>query len=50
MPKKKNKENEDPAFAIEPGYTRKAKGYNPDQDIRGIKIELLKMKGKIPCY
>ena len=38
MPKK-NKENEDPTSAIEPGCTRKAQGYNPDQDRRGIKRE-----------
>ena len=44
MPKKKEKK--DPSYDMVPGYTRKAQGYDPAKDKRGIKKELMKIKGK----
>ena len=44
MPKKREKK--DPNFDVGPGHTRKAQGYDPAKDKRGIKKELMKIKGK----
>ena len=43
--KKKGKENRDPSFTIGTGYTRRTGGYDPNKDRRGIKKELMRLKG-----